>query len=42
VTNKNKKFTRIVEELASEDTKVASQDSWTSCVKYAEAIQEDI
>jgi hypothetical protein len=42
VTNENKNFARIVEELVSEDTKVTTQDSWASCVKYAEGIQEEV
>jgi hypothetical protein len=39
---KQKKITRIVEELVSEDTEVATQDSWASCVKYAEGIQDEV
>jgi len=31
-----------VEEPVSEDTEVATQDSWASCVKYAEGIQEEV
>jgi hypothetical protein len=42
VTNGNNKFTRIVGELVSEDTEVATQDSWASCVMYAEDIQEEV
>ena len=38
-----KTFTRIVEKMVSEDTKVATQDSLGQmCIKYAEGIQEEV
>ena len=38
-----KTFTRIVEKMVSEDTKVATQDFLGQmCIKYAEGIQEEV
>lgn len=31
-----------MEKMVSEGTEVATQDSWASCVKYAEGTQEEV